>query len=420
MGMPYSRVVGILLAAGSGRRLGAEAPKGLVEVAGKPLVRWAAEALDAGGVSDIICVISPEHNGLGWSAGLSDLVCAIPATGGATRAESVRNTVLALEDIVTPAWGGRFDPAAIDAVLVHDAARAFVPPEVVARVIAAVRQGGVAVAPVLPLVDSLRLSDAAGGSAPFDRSRLRAVQTPQGFDYEVLLAAHAEPHPEATDDLVVVEAAGHPISLIPGDERAFKITTPADLARARGTIGTTPSASELTTPGLPGTGGSRQGVDMGHRSGIGFDAHRFAGPGPLHLAGLSFPDELEALSGHSDGDVAAHALCDALLSAAGLGDLGAVFGTEDPAWSDAPGVRLLDRVAGLVRQAGFEIENGAVQVIGNHPRLASRRARCEQILSQAIGAPVSLSATTTDGMGFTGAGEGLAAIATALLRPARP
>jgi 2-C-methyl-D-erythritol 4-phosphate cytidylyltransferase/2-C-methyl-D-erythritol 2,4-cyclodiphosphate synthase len=194
----------------------------------------------------------------------------------------------------------------------------------------------------------------------------------------------------------VFSAAGYDVTVVPGDALAFKITTQWDLRRAE----------QLLAPSM---------ASESIRSGIGVDVHAFADNRELWLAGLSWPGE-RGLAGHSDADVVCHAICDALLSAAGLGDIGSRFGTDDPAASGAHGDYFLRGTLEILTQAGFAPANVSVQLIAAAPKFAPRRVEAEELLSAIIGAPVSVSATTSDGLGFTGRGEGIAAIATALVR----
>lgn len=392
--------VAILTAAGSGSRLGSPGPKALAELAGEPLVTHAARALSASGVVERIVVTAPE----GAESAIEDALAAADlgvrvevVTGGASRQASVAAGLARLADVS----GDRV-------VLVHDAARPLVPSAVVRRVAAAVTGGRTAVVPGLPVPDTLKQTAGDAVVTTVDRERLRAVQTPQGFTLDVLRSAHAAgaylaaaEDTAATDDAALVEALGVPVWVVAGDPDAMKITTARDLSVAGALVGSP----------LP-------------RTGIGVDVHAFAAPGAdteLWVAGLHWPGQ-PGLVGHSDGDVVAHALADALLSAAGLGDLGSAIGTDDPQWANAAGVAILREVARRVRAAGYEVGNAAVQLIGERPRLASRRAEAEAVLGVACGAPVSVSGTTSDGLGLTGRAEGAAAIATALVvaRTGRP
>jgi 2-C-methyl-D-erythritol 4-phosphate cytidylyltransferase/2-C-methyl-D-erythritol 2,4-cyclodiphosphate synthase len=276
---------------------------------------------------------------------------------------------------------------------VHDAARALASSDLARNVIAALRAGEVAVIPGLPQVDTVKIVDGDGYvTATPDRALLRRVQTPQGFAYDLLQKAHAGTA-DATDDAALVEQLGARVKVIAGEERAIKITTPSDLATALQFLGNTHDFS----------------------TGVGVDAHAFADGRPLHLAGLFWPDET-GVEGHSDGDVAAHAICDALFAASNLGDLGSNFGTSRPEYAGASGAQLLQETARLVHTAGYLISHVSVQIIGNRPKIGARRVEAIAALSAALGgADVALLATTTDGLGLTGEGKGIAAIASALI-----
>jgi len=264
-------------------------------------------------------------------------------------------------------------------------------------VIAGVRATGGGIVPGLAVADTIKQLDWTGAvERTVDRSQLVAVQTPQGFPRAGLLSAYAAASEDFTDDAAVFAAAGLPVTVVDGDPLAFKITTPWDLRRAESIL------AESAPTGVM-------------RTGIGIDVHGFDDNQPLWLGGLHWPGE-PGLAGHSDGDAVAHAVCDALLSAAGLGDIGGNFGTDDPRFAGAHGDVFLCATVRLVADAGFTVENVAVQIIGNRPKVAPRRILMQERMTDLVGAPVSISATTTDGLGFTGRGEGITAIATALLR----
>jgi 2-C-methyl-D-erythritol 4-phosphate cytidylyltransferase / 2-C-methyl-D-erythritol 2,4-cyclodiphosphate synthase len=366
----------IIAAAGSGIRFGADIPKALIQLGDRTLIEHAVAAISS--VVDQVIVTAPATHLSQFKALLGESINVV--VGGQTRSESVRAGLAQVSSDVKH-------------VLIHDAARALASTNLASRVLTELQNGEVAVIPGMALVDTIKEVDEAGYviSTP-ERSSLRNIQTPQGFELSVLQSAHAA-NGEGTDDAALVEAAGHKVLVITGEERALKVTTPADLANAYNYLGTN---KEFLT-------------------GVGVDSHAFEVGRELWLGCINWPGEV-GVAGHSDGDVAAHAICDALFAATGLGDLGSNFGVDRPEYAGASGTKLLTESLSIISNAGFEIANVSVQVIGNRPKLSGRRKEVIAALSAALnGAPVSLLATTTDGLGLTGEGKGIAAIASALV-----
>ena len=401
----------IVVAAGSGTRLGRmhegrPVPKAFAEVAGATILEHSLRGLAAVDASVVVVVPTgyeadasaiAERAGLvahavqpGGRSGVQSRVRVV--AGGATRADSVAAGLAAAGEA---RW-----------VLVHDAARALTPADQVERVIAALREGAAAVVPVLPVVDTIR-AVAAGSRATLgaivDRASLRAMQTPQGFDAAVLRRAYdaaGAARADATDDALLVQQLGEQLVAVAGDELAFKITTAVDAERAASLLSAAPQG---------------EGQAMAEiRTGIGVDVHAFGGDGPLRVAGLEW--EGQGLAGHSDGDVVCHAIVDALLGAAGLGDIGGLVGVDDPQHAGARGEVFVRLAVARLAEHGWAPVNVSVQVLGVRPRIGARRDEAQAVLSAMTGAPVSVSGTTTDGLGAIGRGEGVQAMATALIR----
>jgi 2-C-methyl-D-erythritol 4-phosphate cytidylyltransferase/2-C-methyl-D-erythritol 2,4-cyclodiphosphate synthase len=370
----------IIPAGGSGERLGAKIPKALVQLGGKTLIEHAVAQMAP--IANQIIVAAPAGFEGTFIELLGSEVTVI--TGGLTRTLSVKKA------LVHVAKENEY-------ILVHDAARALASTELAMRVIDSLRAGEKAVIPGLAVTDTIKRIDGDNYVTKTPtRSKLRAIQTPQGFTRKVLIKAHTSSD-DVTDDAGLVEDRGVDVKVIAGEERALKITTMQDLA----------FAERMLVPLIDGQ----------MRVGIGTDAHAFSDDPSreMWLAGIFWPGEV-GVDGHSDGDVAAHAICDALLSAASLGDLGSNFGTSDPKHAGASGSQLLVETLDRVRSAGYSINNVSVQIVGNRPKIGPRRSEAAWALSQALGGvQVTVSATTTDGLGFTGHGLGISAVATALL-----
>ena len=370
----------IIPAGGSGERLGAKIPKALVQIGGKTLIEHAVTNMAP--IANQIIVAAPAGYEAEFLQLLGSEVTVI--TGGLTRTLSVKR---ALEHVEKEN----------EFILVHDAARPLASTELALRIIDSLRAGEKAVVPGIAVSDTIKRVDEDNYVTKTPtRSKLRVIQTPQGFTRKVLMKAHSSDD-DVTDDAGLVEDRGIAVKVIAGEDRALKITTTHDLT----------VAEQILIPDF----------DSQMRVGVGTDAHAYSTDASraMWLAGILWPDEI-GVDGHSDGDVAAHAICDALLAAASLGDLGSNFGASDPQYAGASGAQLLAETLQRVHSAGYAINNVSVQIVGNRPKIAARRTEAAEALSDALGgAPISVSATTTDSMGFTGQGLGISAIATTLL-----
>ncbi len=370
----------IVVAAGKGLRVGGETPKQFRMLRGKPLVRWSVEALSHAGADLLVVVIAPDAEAEAATA-LAGIAGLQLVTGGATRQDSVRAGLEAL---------AMFAP---ERVLIHDAARPDLPRDVIARLLAALDNVRGAI-PALPVVDSIAIADAAermAGKAA--RETLRRVQTPQAFRFADILAAHRSWRgaPDAGDDAQVLMASGGSVTLIQGDERLRKITFAEDFA------------DMSAAPAF--------------RIGQGYDVHRLEAGEELWLGGVLIPHD-KGLAGHSDADVALHAITDAVLGAVGEGDIGTHFPPSDPQWRGARSGRFLEHAVSLARAAGYAIANVDLTLICEAPKIGPHRPamRAEVARLMAVGEDaVSIKATTTEKLGFTGRGEGIAAQAIVLV-----
>ena len=362
------RVAGILLCAGSAQRMGFD--KLQTPLAGKTAIQRSMEALVAGGVTELVFAVND-----GTRPFVEQLRCPLPrriVRGGDTRQQSVQNALRAADCHIA---------------VIHDAARCFVSPQIVRRSIeSAIRYGSGVVA--LPVTDTVLRQDEAGGVAVVPRENLYRMQTPQTFRYEEILRSYALADGSATDDCSLYIAAGYTPRFVEGAEDNFKLTTPADFARAE----------RLLT-----------------RYGTGFDTHRLVEGRRLILGGVELPFE-KGLLGHSDADVLTHAIMDALLGAGSLPDIGHLFPDSDPAYAGADSLVLLGRVVDALAEKGLRPAHVSAEIIAQRPKLAPHLPAMRERLSSVLGLPASeiaLSATTTEGMNDEGRGLCISAQAIA-------
>lgn len=380
-------VAALLMAAGHGARFGAPTPKQYLPLLGRAVIRHAAEALLAERRIDLllpVCAAGEEPRVAALLEGLPGLLPPVP--GGATRQASVRAGLEALE--------ARPDGAPA-VVLVHDAARPVVPPGTVGRLLAALEAAPGAI-PAQPVADTLKRAGAAGAIAEtVPRAGLFRAQTPQAFRFPALLAAHRAAGAEATDDAQLLELAGQPVALVDGHETNVKITFPEDLDRVE---------ASLMSRMIP-------------RVGTGFDVHRTEAGRPMVLCGVVIPCEF-GLEGHSDADVGIHALCDAIYGALAEGDIGRWFPPSEMRWKDADSAQFLRHAAGRIAARGGVLANADVTLLCERPRIGPHRDAMQARLAELLGVEpgrIGVKATTTERLGFTGRGEGIAAQAAAML-----
>lgn len=377
-----TRTIGLIVAAGKGERAGGGTPKQFRTLGGRALVAHAFDSLSAHPAVGAIVVVTGADQRDALAAALGDRRPAAVADGGATRRLSVQAGLAAIA-----AAGGA------DRVLIHDAARPFVPAAVIDRLCAAL-EGHAGAIPVLAVADTIATGTAELGDI-VDRTTLRRVQTPQAFRFADVMAAHAgwSGAAEPTDDAQMLRAAGQAIALVEGDAMLDKITLPADFAAAEARL----AGTRLV------------------RTGMGFDVHRLGDGEELWLGGLRIPHG-HGLIGHSDADVALHALTDAVLGAIGAGDIGTHFPPSDPQWRGAPSARFLEHAATLVAEAGARIDHVDLTIICEAPKIGPYRDAMRSRIAALLRLPearISIKATTTERLGFTGRGEGIAAQAIA-------
>lgn len=380
--MPSPRTFVLVVAAGSGQRFGGDLPKQYQPLAGKPMLRHSLEAFAAHpGIAGILVAIHPAQRDLydGASHGIAKLLP--PVAGGATRQGSVLN---GLERLATERP---------DHVLIHDAARPLIDAGTITRTIEALaRHPAILVA--VPVVDTIKRGAGDRVGDTVDRRDLWRAQTPQAFHFQAILEAHRKlAGGELTDDAAVAEAAGIPVTFVVGSERNFKVTTQDDMERAERMIG----------------------GQMEFRTGNGFDVHKLAAGDGITLCGVHIPCDM-MLEGHSDADVGLHAITDAILGAIGAKDIGAHFPPSDPKWRGAESWKFLDHAAKLVAARGGRVTHCDVTIICERPKVGPHRdAMVKRVADILKISPdrVSVKATTTEKLGFTGRGEGIAAQATA-------